>query len=278
MERFLDWWRHIPEHIDPYIIEIGSFRIGYYGLMYILAFATVYMLVLYRLKNERYEYSRELIQDYFIWLVLGVVIGGRLGYALIYDLKYYLAHPLEVFLPFDFKNGFRYTGIAGMSYHGGLIGVITISIVYLRKHKIGFWRFADFFSPAVPLGYVFGRIGNFINGELYGRVTAVPWGMYFPLAPDGRLRHPSQLYEAFFEGIFLFTVLWSIRKKRYIDGVLFALYLIGYGVVRFFIEFVREPDLHLGFVLGPFSTGQLLCLVMVLCGGAVLAVRKKGVC
>ena len=130
--------------------------------------------------------------------------------------------------------------------------------------------------PAIPLGYTFGRLGNFINGELYGRVTTVPWGMYFPLDPTHQLRHPSQLYEAFFEGILLFIILWSLRETKFFDGFLFSLYLIGYGLVRIFIEFVREPDSQLGFILGSFTMGQILCICMIL--GGILIMMRRGSC
>ncbi len=167
--------------------------------------------------------------------MIGVIIGGRFGYALFYNFGYYFQHPLEIILPFDFSHGIRFVGLSGMSYHGGLIGVVLASILFCRKYKIKFWHFGDMLCPAVPLGYTFGRIGNFINGELYGRVTDVPWGMYFPLDPSQSLRHPSQLYEALFEGIVLFILLWLIRKKKMFDGFLIGIYICGYGFVRFFI-------------------------------------------
>ncbi len=275
MEQFLRWWQRIPEHINPNIIEIGSFQIRYYSLMYVVAFTIIYLLVLYRAKHEeRHRYSKEIIQDYFIWAILGVIISGRLGYVLFYDLKYFIANPLETILPFDFSNGLHYVGISGMSYHGGVIGAILVSIFFCRKHRMNFWRFTDFLSPAIPLGYMFGRIGNFINGELYGRLTTLPWGMYFPLDPRHQLRHPSQLYEAFFEGIFLFIILWSIRRIKYFDGFVLSLYLIGYGLMRFFIEFARQPDPQLGFILGPFTMGQVLCAVMVLAGVFIIFIRR----
>ena len=270
-----NWWAHIPYHLNPDIFRFGSFQVRYYGLMYLFAFLTVYGLILYRLKHENLEYSKELIQTYFIWAILGVLIGGRLGYVIFYDWPYYSSHPLQIFLPFEFDNGFRYTGISGMSFHGGLIGVILGTAWFCRKYKVNFWRFTDLLASVIPLGYTFGRIGNFINGELYGRVTTVPWGMYFPLDPTHRLRHPSQLYEALFEGIFLFCVLWSLRKKKPFDGFLFSLYIIGYGAVRFFIEFFRQPDPQLGFVLGPFTMGQVLCAGMILGGLALLFYRKS---
>ena len=242
--------------------------------MYLVAFFLTYILVLYRIKNENYDYSKETIQNCFVWVIAGLIIGARLGYVLFYNFEYYLHHPLQIILPFDFAGGFRYVGISGMSYHGGAIGVLLASIIFCRKHRINFWRFADLFCPAIPLGYTFGRIGNFINGELYGRVTTVPWGMYFPLDPYHRLRHPSQLYEAFFEGIFLFTILWIMKKKKCFDGFLFSLYLIGYGTVRFFIEFFRAADPQLGFVFGMFTMGQVLCLIMVFLGIAVMIIKK----
>jgi phosphatidylglycerol:prolipoprotein diacylglycerol transferase len=272
---FRQWWSHIPENIDPYLFEVGSFRVGFYGLMYLAAFLTGYLLAVYRLKHEKFGYTKALIQDYIVWGALGLIIGARLGYVLFYNPGYYAAHPLEIILPFEFDGGFRYTGISGMSYHGGALGVIAASILFLRKNKIGFWEFADFFVPVIPLGYTFGRVGNFINGELYGRATDLPWGMYFPLDPEGLLRHPSQLYEAFFEGIVLFAVLWTVRGKRFFRGTLLGLYLMGYGTVRFFIEFVREPDTHLGAVLGPFTMGQVLCLAMVISGGVLFVLKAR---
>jgi phosphatidylglycerol:prolipoprotein diacylglycerol transferase len=153
-----------------------------------------------------------------------------------------------------------------MSYHGGVLGVLLGTLIFCRKYRVNFWRLADLLSSAIPLGYTFGRIGNFINGELYGRVTTVPWGMYFPLDPSHQLRHPSQLYEALFEGIFLFCVVWPLRKKVRVEGGLFSIYLAGYGAVRFIIEFFRQPDPQLGFVLGPFTMGQILCALMILAG------------
>jgi phosphatidylglycerol:prolipoprotein diacylglycerol transferase len=262
-------WQHLPERMSPIIFEIGSFQIRYYSLMYIIAFLLTYILVSYRIKREDYRYSAEIIQDFFVWAVTGLIVGARFGYVLFYNFAHYVKYPLEIILPFDFAHGMQYVGISGMSYHGGAIGVLISSVIFCRKHKIDFWRFADLFCPAIPLGYTFGRIGNFINGELYGRITAMPWGMYFPLDFTHQLRHPSQLYEALFEGVFLFIVLWSIRKKSPFDGFIFALYLFGYGLVRFIIEFFREPDSQLGLFGGIVSMGQMLCILMMLAGGCV---------
>jgi phosphatidylglycerol:prolipoprotein diacylglycerol transferase len=237
--------------------------------MYLVAFGLVYLLIAYRIKNERFPFNLEIIQDYSVWAILGVILGGRLGYVFFYHFGYYTAHPLEIFLPFQFTPTFHFTGIAGMSYHGGLIGFVLGTILFCRKRNIPLWSFMDLIVPAIPLGYTFGRLGNFINGELYGRITNVSWGMYFPSDPEGLLRHPSQLYEAFFEGIFLFVLLWMLRKKKWFKGYLSSLYLIGYGAVRFVIEFFREPDDHLGLILGNFTMGQILCLVMIIGGGII---------
>ncbi|MEI8173025.1 MAG: prolipoprotein diacylglyceryl transferase [Deltaproteobacteria bacterium] len=275
MENLIYTWQHIPESISPNLFEVGTFQIRYYSLMYIVAFMLTYILVAYRIKRDGYDYPLEIIQDYFIWAIIGLILGARLGYVLFYNFDYYLIHPLEILLPFDFSRGIRFVGISGMSYHGGAIGVLMASIIFCWKRKIDFWNFADLFCPAIPLGYTFGRIGNFINGELYGRMTDVPWGMYFPHDPTRQLRHPSQLYEAFFEGIVLFIILWSLRKKKTFDGFFFSLYLIGYGMIRFVIEFLREPDLHLGFIWASLSMGQLLCLLMMGAGMGVFAYRRS---
>jgi phosphatidylglycerol:prolipoprotein diacylglycerol transferase len=266
-------WQHLPARINPNLLEIGAFQIRYYSIMYLVAFGLTYLLVLYRIKNEHYAYTKEIIQDCFVWLIFGLILGARLGYVLFYNLSYYLAHPLEILLPFDFKDGIRFVGISGMSYHGGAVGVLLAAVFFCRESRISFWRFVDLFAPVVPLGYTFGRIGNFINGELYGRATSVAWGMVFPHDPLQLVRHPSQLYEAFFEGVVLFAVLWAIRRKSPFDGFLFALYLIGYGLVRFFIEYFREPDAHLGLVWMSLTTGQILCVLMIAAGAAIFVWR-----
>jgi phosphatidylglycerol:prolipoprotein diacylglycerol transferase len=182
-------------------------------------------------------------------------------------------------MPFEFSGGIRFTGITGMSYHGGLIGVVVGAIIFGRKNDLAFFHLADLIVPCIPLGYTFGRLGNFINGELYGRLTTHPIGMIFPLAPGPGRRHPSQLYEAFFEGIVLFAVLWTLKKRVTTPGAMLALYLMGYGLVRFFIEYARQPDAHLGFIWLSFSMGQLLCIAMILSGAMLLAflrsIRKR---
>lgn len=275
MNNLISFWQHIPEHIKPYIFQIGGFQVRYYGLMYIAAFTVVYLLSLHRLKHEAFSYKKTDVENYFVWAIAGLLIGARIGYVFFYNFSYYISKPLEIILPFSFSDGFHFTGLAGMSYHGGLIGVLLASKIFCHKYRIDFWQFGDFLIPSIPIGYTFGRIGNFINGELYGRITDVSWGMYFPLDMSNKPRHPSQLYEALFEGVFLFLVLWGLRKKRVFDGFFLSVYLIGYGAVRFFIEFVRDPDPQLGFFFGFITMGQILCFIMIAIGAGIFFLRKR---
>lgn len=277
MAWFWDVWQHLPEQIDPVLLSIGGFKLQYYGLMYIVAFGLTYVLVIFRVKHEdRFSVSKNQIQDLTTAIILGLIIGARLGYVIFYNMSYYIAHPLEIILPFTYSNGITFTGITGMSYHGGLIGLLISGGLYLRKQGLNFWEMADLYAPVGPLGYTFGRLGNFINGELYGRITDAPIGMVFPLAPSEELRHPSQLYEAFFEGIVLFVLLWSLRKIKQPKGTMLAIYLTGYGLVRFIIEFFRQPDDHLGFVFLSYSMGQILCAAMVAGGILLYLFRRYG--
>ena len=276
MEEFIYWWQHLPEHMDPVILEIGSFRLQYYGLMYIVAFAITYGLAAYRIRKEdHFQIDIEQLQGLMTTMIIGLIVGARLGYVLFYNFSYYLHHPLEIILPFEFSGGIRFTGITGMSYHGGLIGVVIVGGLFLRKNRLDFFSISDLIVPCIPIGYTFGRLGNFINGELYGRVTTHLVGMFFPFAPGPNRRHPSQLYEAFFEGIVLFLFLWTIKSRIKTKGAMLALYLMGYGTVRFFIEYTRQPDAHLGFILFSLSMGQLLCMAMMLAGGMLLFFIKK---
>jgi phosphatidylglycerol:prolipoprotein diacylglycerol transferase len=243
-------------NIDPILIDLGPIRLSWYGLMYVFGFVASYLLVRYQMKRKDFGVSKQEVEDLYFYLILGLIIGARLGYVLFYDLKMYLDDPLEAFAIWH----------GGMSFHGGLIGVLLVGIFFSWKRKKSFWRIADLFVVTAPLGLGFGRIGNFINGELYGRVTQVPWGMIFP--KGGPLpRHPSQLYESALEGGILFLILWFCKdNKRLPNGGLLALFLAIYGAFRFFVEFFREPDPQLGFVLGPFSMGQVLCALMIITG------------
>ncbi|MEI7637905.1 MAG: prolipoprotein diacylglyceryl transferase [Syntrophus sp. (in: bacteria)] len=274
MDALIAAWRYLPGQINPNFLEFGTFQVRYYSLMYLVAFTLTYFLVMYRIRNEKYDYTAETVQELMIWLIIGLILGGRLGYVLFYNFDYYFHRPWEILLPFDFSDGIRFVGISGMSFHGGAIGAILAAAMFCRGRQINFWRLTDLFCPAIPLGYTFGRIGNFINGELYGRATTVPWGMIFPHDPEQLLRHPSQLYEAFLEGIVLFIVLWALRKKSPFDGFLLAVYFMGYGLVRFFIEFYRQPDVQLGYYFGFLTMGQILCFIMISCGTWVFLYRK----
>jgi len=270
-------WQHIPEHIHPDIISLGFFHIRWYGFMYIVAFTLVYLLTAYRIKRNEITISRPMLDKVLTWGILGTVMGARLGYVLFYNLNYYLRNPLEIVLPFDLAGGtWQYTGLSGMSFHGGLIGVLISLWFFCRKAKISLVSVTDALAPAVPLGYAFGRLGNFINGELYGRLTTVPWGMYFPLAPSYHLRHPSQLYEALFEGFLLFAVLWTTRKRFFRSpGAKSVAYLVGYATVRLVIEFFREPDTQIGLFFGVVSMGQILCSAMILVGLLLLFRNRR---
>jgi phosphatidylglycerol:prolipoprotein diacylglycerol transferase len=254
----------ITVNINPILIDLGPIRVSWYGFMYVLGFLASYLLVRYQIKKKDFGVSRLDVENLLFYLILGLIIGARLGYVLFYDLKMYLADPLEIFAVWH----------GGMSFHGGLIGVLFVGIFFCRKHKKSFWKVADLFIVTVPIGLGLGRIGNFINGELYGRVTQVPWGMIFP--KGGPLpRHPSQLYESGLEGGVLFLILWFLKNRNLPDGALLAVFLSFYGLFRFTVEFFREPDPQLGFILGPLTMGQILSSFMIV-GGIVLFLYLKG--
>ena len=276
MHDFSAWWQQLPSMMNPVIFSVGGIAIRWYGTMYIIAFAIVYLLSKYRIADEKLPFGKSFPGDALTWAMGGVLIGGRVGYILFYGFDWFLQDPIGTLLPIKFGGGTcAFSGITGMSFHGGLIGVAIALWLFARKQKVDFLKTVDLFIPAMPLGYTFGRLGNFINGELYGRVTTSAIGMYFPDAPTVALRHPSQLYEAFFEGIVLFIILWTIRKKAPWTGFLSGLYLIGYGTVRFFIEFFREPDAQLGFVFFNFSMGQVLCFLMIAVGVGIVLLSKQ---
>lgn len=276
MNNFWQWWQHLPLKIDPVIFSLGHFQVRWYGLMYVVAFVAVYLLIRFRVKTESGEYDMATVERFFTWAIAGVLIGGRLGYVFFYNAGYYLAHPLEIVLPITVNsNGIQFTGFSGMSYHGGMLGVAVAFVLFARKYKVNFFRFTDLIVPAIPLGFMFGRLGCFINGMLYGRPTQVSWGMYFPMDSAGLLRHPSQLYEALFEGLVLFFMLWAIRKKRIAENSLAAFYLIGYGLFRFGIEFFRQPDVQLGTVVSIFTMGQILSFGMIMSGFVILLLRRR---
>lgn len=263
----LIWWQTLPSKMDPVLVSIGPLTIYWYSTMYLVSFGVVYILCRRKIKDNSFtKINVEQLEDLLSWCFIGLLIGARVGYVLFYNFEYYISNPLEIIIPFKNYNGnWVFTGIAGMSYHGGLIGVVSAIWFFSRKLKLHFFELSDFLTAAIPMGYFFGRIGNFINGELYGRVTEAPIGMYFPNAGDQSLRHPSQLYEALFEGIILYYVINFFNKHKEL-GFNSGTYVIGYGFVRFFIEYFRQPDAHLGFILFNLSMGQILCIVMTLCG------------
>jgi len=248
---------HWP-HINPVAIQLGPLAIHWYGLMYIAGFTSTWYLVRLQLKQAGLWQTRVTPQAYeglFTALILGVVLGGRIGYVLFYNLPYYMHHPLKIF----------YVWQGGMSFHGGLVGPIITGWWYCRKYDLPFLELADRFFTVAPLGLMFGRMGNFINGELWGRVTTMPWGMVFPGAgPEPR--HPSQLYEMTLEGIVLFAVLWSLRKRNWPAGARVAVFLTGYAIARIISEEFRQPDVQLGFLFGPITMGMLLSSVMLVVG------------
>lgn len=254
--------------IDPVLIEFGPLAIRWYGLTYLAGFAFAMWLANRRADKPGSGWTRDDVGDLLFAGFLGVVLGGRIGYVLFYQFDAFLADPLYLFKV--------WTG--GMSFHGGLLGVIFAMIWFAFKTKRTFFTVSDFIAPLVPFGLGAGRIGNFINGELWGRATDVPWGMAFP-SGGPVVRHPSQLYEFFLEGIVLFFVLnWFIRKPRPL-GAVSGLFLIGYGSFRFIVEFYREPDSHLGLFSDWISMGQILSAPMIILGIGIMvwAYHKKSV-
>ena len=272
----LIWWQTLPSKMDPVLVSIGPLTIYWYSTMYLVSFGVVYILCRRKIKDNSFtKINVEQLEDLLSWCFIGLLIGARVGYVLFYNFEYYISNPLEIIIPFKYYNGnWVFTGIAGMSYHGGLIGVVSAIWFFSRKLKLHFFELSDFLTAAIPMGYFFGRIGNFINGELYGRVTEASIGMYFPNAGDQSLRHPSQLYEALFEGIILYYVINFFNKHKEL-GFNSGAYVVGYGFVRFFIEYFRQPDAHLGFIFFNLSMGQILCIVMMLCGLYIWYIGNK---
>ena len=283
MHSALEIWRHIPAHIHPVLLKLGSLELRWYGVCYFLSIFTAFLLCSWRIRHKESLLPHAKLEDYFFWVIFGVVIGARLGYVLFYQWEHYSTHLLEVFLPIQFEGagpffGAHFTGISGLSFHGGWIGSILATWFFCQKNKISFWEQIDFIVPAVPAGYMFGRLGNFLNGELWGRMTDAKIGMIFPSDPTQLIRHPSQLYEMMGEGFLLFLILWPLRNKKYFPGWTLCVYAMGYGAIRFGIEYFREPDAQLGLLGLGLSMGQWLCIGMVALGivmGVILAQRSK---
>ncbi|MBC8268375.1 MAG: prolipoprotein diacylglyceryl transferase [Rhodospirillaceae bacterium] len=253
--------------IDPIIFQVGPIAIRWYSLAYIggLLFAWRYMIRLAALSPQ--VASREAVDDFLIWATLGVVLGGRVGYTLFYNFDYYADNPLAALQIWK----------GGMSFHGGVLGVIVSGLIFVKRRNIPALRFADIVACATPVGLMLGRLANFINGELFGRASDVPWAMVFPRGGDAP-RHPSQLYEAFLEGLVLFCLLYLLSKKESIrnrPGVLTGVFLVGYALARAFVELFRQPDAHLGILAAGLTMGQWLSIPMIL-GGLFLITRAKG--
>lgn len=256
--------------IDPVILSLGPLQVRWYGLMYVLGFTASYLLVQRQIRSFSYRELEAHFENLNIILILSVVLGGRLGYVLFYNFSYYLQHPLEI----------PATWTGGMSFHGACIGVLLGGWLFVRKKGLDFWKCADLYAVTIPIGLGLGRLGNFINGELYGRISSLPWAMVFP--GGGPLpRHPSQLYEMLLEGIFLFLILWSQKgkpwrkQKGWPHGSMLCLFLIGYGCFRMVVELFREPDQQIGFLFGFLTMGQLLSGFMILAGILLWRIRTK---
>lgn len=250
----------IHPQFDPIALQLGPLAIRWYGLMYLLAFASVLLLGRYRIKTQpKLGWTNRDLDDMLFLGVLGVVLGGRLGYVLFYKFSEYLHDPIRILFVWE----------GGMAFHGGFLGVVVAMIWFARSRGKSWMSVTDFIAPLVPLGLGAGRIGNFINGELWGRVTDVPWAMVFPLIDD-QPRHPSQLYQFALEGIMLFALLWWFSRRWRPLGAVSGVFLIGYGVQRFLVEFTREPDGFLGLLAFGLSMGQWLSLPMVIAGIAML--------
>ena len=254
---------------DPVAFSLGPLSVRWYGLMYLVAFVQFILLGRYRIRTRPGLLTVGQLDDLLFYGMLGVIVGGRLGQVLFYEPGYYLAHPLEILAVWK----------GGMSFHGGFLGVLAAMGLWSRKHRIAWFDITDFIAPLVPLGLAAGRIGNFINGELWGRVanTSLPWVMIFPQAGDMQPRHPSQLYHVGLEGLALFTILWLFSSRPRPRSAVSGVFLIGYGAFRFITEFFREPDHGIFGQSYTISMGQWLSLPMILIGIAmlVLAYRKK---
>jgi phosphatidylglycerol---prolipoprotein diacylglyceryl transferase len=262
---------HFIDNLNPVLMRLGPLQVRWYGVMYALSFTIGYYVICYLARKRGAPLEKDGVAELVSYLIGGVLFGGRLGYVLFYNLPYYLHHPAEIVAVWD----------GGMSFHGGSVGVIIAALLFSRKTGIGFLMLADLVVPVVPLGLFLGRLGNFINGELWGRPSNVAWAMIFPRAPlvHGIMvpRHPSQLYEAGLEGLVLFAILWFMAQRQHREGVLLGTFLTLYGLSRCFVEFFRQPDSQLGYIGGVVTMGQILSIPMILIGIAVIAWLYVGI-
>jgi phosphatidylglycerol:prolipoprotein diacylglycerol transferase len=251
-------------NFDPVAFQIFSLEIRWYSLAYIIGISSGWVYCKKKLIKD--QNILDIFDDYITYLIIGIILGGRIGYALFYNLEYYLSNPIEILMVW---NG-------GMSFHGGLIGVIIASRLFSSKHKKNQFIFLDLVALSAPIGIFFGRIANFMNSELYGRATDIPWSVQFSLI-DSTRRHPSQLYEAFLEGVILFFILNYFFRKNYLKkpGKISALFLIFYSLFRFFVEYFRVPDSHVGYLILNLTLGQLISIVFLIIGTLILSIKKN---
>ncbi len=273
MSFLTELWQFLPFYINPIAFSLGPLEFRWYSIMYLLSILSVFFLYLRYCKKNNLTYHLEKGYEIFIYSFIGIIVGARLGYALFYELPTFLSSPLLLINPF--QNG-ELVGISGLSYHGGALGFLIALGLYCKKYKMNFFKITNILSLYVPLGYTFGRIGNFLNQELYGRATTSFLGMYFPGDEQKMLRYPSQLAEAFFEGIVIFILMMIIiRLKPAFNKITTPLYCILYGTTRFFIEFIREPDNFQTLFLNVFTYGQILSIIMIILGLIFMPVYLK---
>jgi len=246
--------------IDPVALAIGPLKIEWYGLLYLIGIGAAWLILSRRLNRFDPTWTKEKLSDLVFWVAMGVIVGGRLGYVLFYDLSAYIANPLLIF---EVWKG-------GMAFHGGLIGVMLAVWGFGKRNGKSFFQIMDFIAPVVPIGLGAGRIGNFINAELWGKASDVPWAMIFPTDPQQLARHPSQLYQFALEGVALFLILWLYSRKPRPTMAVSGMFALFYGIFRFIVEFVRVPDAQLGYLaFGWVTMGQILCIPMI-AGGLFL--------
>lgn len=264
------WWQSLPERIDPTLFSVGGFSVSWYGVAFLCG-AVISLFVLWRgLSRDRaLMLSLDTFLDFSLFLLVGAIVGARFGYALFYNPAFFAEHPLSLISPFDARTG-AWTGVAGMSAHGGMLGIVFAAFLFSWRYQKPAWKLLDHIAQSLPLAIFFGRIGNFLAGELFGRVTTLPWGMVFPSADDMLLHHPSQLYEAVGEGLILWLVLFLLAKRNRFPGQLLAWALALYGGIRFLLEYFRSPDPQIGFVLYDFTLGQLLSLLVMILSATLL--------
>ena len=263
----------IVHSLDPVLIDLGFFQIRWYSIAYILGIILGWLYankIIKSTEKNKYNFvqiSTQQFDSLIVYLVIGIIIGGRLGYVIFYNLEYYSQNFFEIIKLWQ----------GGMSFHGGLLGVVISIIIFSKKNKISFFKIADIVSCVAPIGIFFGRIANFINGELYGKISSLPWSVIFPSAGNSP-RHPSQIYEALLEGIVLYLIINYFALKKdliYKPGFISSLFLIIYSILRIFSEIFREPDSHLGLLFNYFSMGTLLSLLTIIFGLFIILFVKK---